>query len=141
MAKYYARLTLFTRNTEGFKASLRARTQRQKDRLLAVSLKEAQEVFDLAQALANRDTNYMANHMVVEFSRGGFNWVVGFRREDFVGQVNPLLPGKDKVIRVFYPVFVVKGTRFYAGNDFLTQALRLRKQAIKDGYRKALGGR
>jgi hypothetical protein len=131
----YVRLTVNVRNVDGAKARVRATTQRKKQNLLRQSVKEAEATFDLAQALCPRDTEYMANHMRLDFTREGFNWVIGFRREDFVGQTNPVT---GLTITDFYPLFVVEGTRFQAGNDFLRAAMKLRAAQIRAAYREAL---
>ncbi len=129
------RVTMFARVTEGLVAKLAARTRRQKQAVLAVSQREAEATHSLAQSLANRDTGYMASQLRLEFTRGGFNWVIGFRAEDFIGQTNPVT---GLLILRFYPVDVIHGTRFYAGNDFLTAAHRLRRLARLQAYRRAL---
>lgn len=131
------RMTVQVRNTAGLKAKIRARTVAQKRRILETSIREGEATFDLAQALANRDTSYMADHMRLDFTRGGFNWTVGFRREDFVGQTNSNA-SPPRLITEFYPIFVLEGSRFQAGNDFLRAALELRRSKILGAYRQAL---
>lgn len=132
------RMEVKVRNLDGLKAKVRARTQRAEQRLLVQAQKEAEATFDLAQALCPRDTEYMANHMRLDYTRGGFNWKLGFHRSDFVGQTNPVT---GRTITEFYPLFVVEGTRFQAGNDFLRAAAKLRAAQIRTNYRRALEGR
>lgn len=131
------RVTMLVRNTDGLKAKLKARHREQKQAVLAVAEREGNETYAIAHSLANRDTGYMADHLRLTFTRGGFNWNVGFRAEDFVGQVNPVT-GQE--ITAFYPVFVILGTRFYAGNDFLTAAMRSRREMIRQSYARAIAG-
>lgn len=129
-------MTVLVRNTEGLKAKLRARTVKQKQRILTASGKEAEATFDLAQALCPRDTEWMATHMHLEYTRGGYNWWIGFLRGDFVGQTNNLA-NPPFIITAFYPKFVIEGTesRFRPGNDFLRAALELRRTQILGGFR------
>ncbi len=131
------RVTMLVRNTDGLKAKIRARTREQKQRVREVAEREGDETYAIAFSLANRDTGYMADQLRLEFTRGGFNWAVGFRSEDFIGQVNPVT---QQEITAFYPVFVILGTRFYAGNDFLTAALRGRRELIRQSYARAIRG-
>lgn len=131
------RLTMVVRNTDGLKAKLKAKGQAAKERLLEASREMADEVLKTAEARCPQDTGYMAQHLVVAFTRGGFNWTVGFRRGDFVGRTNPVT---GKTITAFYPVFVIRGTRFMAGNDFLSAALRSKRRQIRAAYAKALRG-
>jgi hypothetical protein len=133
MAK--VRQTLLVRNVEGLKAKARARTRRQ-----VAAVKAAQEVnfieeFDLAQGLANRLTNFMADNMVHRLTRGGFNYFLGFIRREFVGKVNPVT---QQVVTEPYYEFVHNGTRFYIGNPFLDETRRIMKPRAARRLRRAL---
>lgn len=127
---------MIARTTDGLEARLRARTAERR-RVLDVSRQEAEAEFTLAEALANRLTGYMVSQLRLRFTRGGFNWLIGFFAEDFVGKINPFT---GETITAFYPVYVVKGTRFQTGNDFLTTAHRLRRLERLRAYKRALEG-
>jgi len=128
------------RNLDGLKARVLARTRRQKQAVRAFTETDLGETFDLAQALCNRDTGYAASKMFAQLTRGGYNWVIGFLRTDFVGQVNTLA-SPPRLITEFYIKFVLEGTRFMAGNDFLATSFRLRMAQRRIGYRDALRAR
>ena len=129
------RLTLTLRNLDGLKAKIRARTRRQREEIRHATLELGLEEYELVRALANKDTGYMAEHIVLEFTRDGFNYVILLRARDFVGKVNP---ATGRTIDQFYPVFVVKGTKERAGNDFFRQARRIMKPRIRARYARAL---
>ncbi len=126
---------MFVRNTDGLKAKLRARTARQKQRVLEASQDLGDEEHAEVVRLANRDTGYMASQTKLRFTRGGYNYLVGYFAEDFIGQTNPVT---GQTILRFYPVDVIYGTRFYAGNDFLTAAHRLMAARTRSRYVAAL---
>lgn len=128
---------MFVRNTAGLEAKLKARTRQQKQRVLEASQDLGDEEHAEVVALANRDTGYMASQTKLRFTRGGFNYLVGYFAEDFIGQDNPVT---GQLITRFYPVDVIFGTRFYAGNDFLTAAHRLMRDRIRARYAAALSG-
>ena len=132
------RVTMLARNTSGVRAKLEARTVRQKRRLLGAVQDMGQEERTLVTSLANVDTGYMASQTRLEFTRGGFNYATGYRAEDFVGKTNP---STGKPITAFYPVYVIRGTRFYAGNDFLSAARRIMRPRVLKAYSAALSGR
>jgi hypothetical protein len=129
------RVTMLVRNTDGLKAKLRTRTERKKARIRQTTAEEGQAVLEIADELCNVDTGYMRSQLKLKITRDGYNFAVGFWAEDFVGKVNP---ATGKVIQVFYPPFPILGTRFMAGFDFLSAALRIRKSALREGYRAAL---
>ena len=131
---------MVVRNLDGLKARIRARTQRQKQAIRAFTETDLGETFDLAQALCNRDTGYAASKMIAQLTRGGYHWVIGFLRTDFVGQVNTLA-SPPRLITEFYIKFVLEGTSRMAGNDFLTTAFRLRIAQRRLGYQEALRAR
>ena len=131
------RLTMVVRNTAGLQAKINARTQQQKERIRAATAADASATFDLAQALCNRDTGFAASKMFVSLTRDGFNWVLGFRAEDFVGQINTLA-SPPRLVTEFYIRWVLEGTRFMAGNDFLATAFRLRVAQRRLLYQQAL---
>ncbi len=132
------RVTMLVRSTTGLEASMRARTARQRQRVKAATARSLDRVFTRAQESTPRDTHYMALHMRAELIREGYDFAVGFRSSDFVGQTNP---ATGQVITAFYPVFVIKGTRFMAGRDFLSAALRAERMNIRRGYARALSER
>lgn len=132
------RVTVLVRNTAGIKAAIRSRTARQRQRVLEATQQGAEQVTEQARALCPVDTGFMVDRLRTEIGGDGDRFAVGFRAEDFVGQVNP---ATGKEITAFYPVFVVFGTRFMAGNDFLTAALRAEQATIRQGYTRALNGR
>jgi hypothetical protein len=115
MARYRIRMQVRFRNLEGLKARRRAKTARQKAALLVAVVENAEEEFNVAQALCNRLTGYMASMMILRFTRDGHNYFLGFDRSDFVGKTNPVT---GEVIKFFYPVVVIEGSVNYAGNDF-----------------------
>lgn len=129
------RMTVEVRNVEGLKRKLRARTQRQETKLLEATAVDAERVYALAQSYCPEDTGYMKDHLRLTFTRGGFNYRLGWRREDFVGQTNPLT---GRVITDFYPLFVVYGTRYMAGRDPITPALEQERRNRMQRYRRAL---
>jgi hypothetical protein len=131
---------MVVRNTEGLKAKIRARTKQQKARIKQATATGLERVFNLAQEKCPRDTEYMALHMAQGLTRDGFNFFVGFFREDFVGQLNRQVE-PPRLITEFYPDFVIRGTRFRAGNDFLMAALREDRPNLLRLYRVALAGR
>ncbi|MBA2672021.1 MAG: hypothetical protein H0U67_16755 [Gemmatimonadetes bacterium] len=132
------RLTMLARNTSGLRAKLEARTARQKARQLKAAQDAGEEEHAVVVSLANRDTGYMASRTRLEFTRGGYNYAVGYRAEDFIGQTNPVT---GRPITSFYPVYVIQGTRRYAGNDFLSAARRIMRPRVLRRYSDALSGR
>ncbi len=128
---------MLVRNTQGLKAKLRARTQQQKQAVLAVMATSGERVLNTAAGLTAFDTGYMLSKLRLEPTRGGYNYAVGWRDEDFTGQSNP---ATGQPIDVFYPVFVVLGTRFMAGRDPLTPALRLERPTLNQELAQALSG-
>jgi hypothetical protein len=132
------RVTLLSRMTQGLPAKLAARTARQKERVKATTPVLLQEEFSIAQSLINRDTEFSANNMIAEVTREGYNYALGFRRDQFVGKTNPVT---GKVVTEFYIRYVHDGTRYYAGNPFLATARRLMRPRIRAAYARALSGR
>ena len=134
------RVTLLSRMTSGLEAKLKARTAKQKAAVKATTQVLGHEEHSVVVGLANRDTGYMANQTRLEVTREGYNYAVGYRAEDFVGRTNTEV-NPPRVITQFYPVFVVQGTRHYAGNDFLSAARRVMRPRIRTAYARALSGR
>jgi hypothetical protein len=134
------RVTLLSRMTQGLPAKLAARTAKQKARVKVATDRLGHEEHSLVVGLANRDTGYMAGQTRLEFTREGYNYAVGYRSEDFVGQSNTQVT-PPRLITEFYPVYVVQGTRHYAGNDFLSASRRLMRPRIRAAYARALSGR
>lgn len=131
------RMTMTVRNLDGLRAKVRAQTQRQKEHVRTATALDMEATFDLAQALCNRDTGFAASKMFAELTRDGFNWVIGFRASDFIGQTNTLA-SPARLVTEFYIRFVIEGTRFMAGNDFLATAFRLRVDQRRLLYQRAL---
>lgn len=125
---------MFVRNLDGLKAKLRATTTAKKQRLREAVVSEADKTLVATLDACPVDSGFMRANVRLEFTREGYNWAIGFRAEDFIGQENP----KGVTITAFYPVFVIKGTRHMAGNDFLTAVLHLRKAQIRARYARAL---
>jgi hypothetical protein len=125
------------RNTDGVKARLRARTKRQKDAVLKASADNMRDDRNLARDLCPKDTTYMVRHLRAEPTREGFNYFIGFLRGDFVGQENTLVD-PHRLITEFYPEFVIRGTRFQAGNDFLAEVRRVNQATRRARYKAAL---
>lgn len=131
------RTTVLLRNVEGLKAKIRARTQRQRARLKAAATANMEDERELARVLCPKDTEWMVEHIRAEPTREGFNYFVGFFAADFVGQMNTNVT-PPRLITVFYPDFVVRGTRFQAGNDFLREVRRIMRPVIRERNRNAL---
>jgi hypothetical protein len=121
MARFQIRTTVRFRNLDGLKARRRARTPRQKAAILTAQVANAEDDFNVAQALCNFRTGYMASKMRLAFTRGGYNYFLGFDAADFVGKVNTLAD-PPIAIKFFYPLVVVEGSVNYAGNDFFAAA-------------------
>lgn len=123
------------RNSEGVLAKLRARSKRQFEAVKAATADGLDLVFNSVLADVNRLTGYMASQTTPKLTNDGFGFSVGWYAEDFIGQTNPVT---GQTITSFYPEFVIRGTRFMAGNDVLTAALREHRERIRRGYRRAL---
>lgn len=112
-----------------------ARTSRQRAKVRTVTARGAEQALSVAQGLCPRDTNYMADHMLLELTRTGYNFALGWRANQFVGQTNPVT-GQE--VTTFYSPLVVFGTRFMAGRDPITPALRSVQPSLRRGYARAL---
>lgn len=121
------RATLVVRRLEGLKAKQRAKTAAQRARILQVIERSAERVFLRAVILCPVDTGFMVEHLRVKLTREGYNYVIGWYREDFTGQ------GLD-----FYAVYVVLGTRYQAANDPISPALRSEHAQLMRELRAAL---
>jgi hypothetical protein len=132
------RITMQVREVEGLRAKAQARTKRQKQRVLEATELNKRQEFDLVVDLANKDTQYMASHTQSESTYQGFGYRTGYHARDFIGHTNPVT---GKVITSFYPVYVIHGTRFYAGNDFLGAARRTMRPIVRKRLANALSGR
>jgi hypothetical protein len=129
------RLTVIGRVTAGLDAKLKARTNRQKQNVLSEMERSGNRVLETAASLTPFDTGFMLEKLRLERTRGGYNYAVGWRSSDFVGQQNPQT---GRAITDFYPVYVVYGTRFMAGRDPLTPALRREEPTLRRGLKRAL---
>lgn len=133
MAGFTFRIGL--RNTDGVQRGIQRKARRVREAWAGVTVLNAEDEFNLMQATCPRLTHYMALHMLLEFKDEGLGYFIGWVRRKFVGEVNPVT---GEVVKVFYPVFVINGTRFMAGNNFpaaVRQALRARSIGR---YRRAL---
>ncbi len=131
------RVTVIARVTDGLDAKLRARTQDQKQRVLRVMQQSGERVLNTAASLTPFDTGFMLDKLRLERTREGYNYAIGWRAGDFIGQRNP---ATGRTIDAFYPVYVVYGTRRMAGRDPLTPALRTEEPQLKRALAAALGG-
>lgn len=123
------------RLTAGFEAKLAARTARQRERVLAVMQASGERAHDIAASLTPIDTGFMVSRLLLERIRDGFGYTFGWRAVDFIGQLNK---ATGRVIDVFYPRFIVFGTRFMAGRDPLTPALKAERPKLLAELRAAL---
>lgn len=114
------RLTLRVANREGVKASLRQYSAAAVERAKAAMQESGQECLNLAAGLCAFRSGFMLSNLRLVFSRTGLAFSVGFFAPDFIGKIYPLT---GRPIRVFYPKFVVNGTRHQAAQDNLTPAL------------------
>lgn len=127
------RLTLLVRGLDGVEARYRATTARQKQRVLQVMLDSGERVFDHVVADCPVDEGLMVGATRLIPTREGYHYAVGWLRKDIVGKRRP----KSKtLVKSFYPVFVIRGTRRRAGNDILTAA-ELRERPIRRRLLKA----
>jgi hypothetical protein len=126
------------REVEGLRAKQQARTKAQKARVLQATALNKQDEFELVVDLANKDTQYMASQTQSESTYDGYGYRTGYHARDFIGKTNPVT---GKVITSFYPVYVIKGTRYYAGNDFLGAARRTMRPVVRKRLANALSGR
>lgn len=133
------RVTAYVRDLRGLEKALQARNRAQKRRVLEASEVNGHELHSAVVGLANRLTGYMASQTRLEFTRGGYNFYVGYHAADFVGQENTLAD-PPFTITTFYPPFVIYGTSRYAGNDFLSEARRALNQRHGQRYRRAIRG-
>lgn len=129
------RLRIGLRNNDGVKRGIHRRARRIRGAWAEATVLNADDEFQLMQAECPRLTHYMALHMLLEFKDEGLGYFIGWAHNKFVGEVNPVT---NEVVTTFYPIFVINGTRFMAGNNFpaaVRQALRAR---ILGRYRRAL---
>jgi len=119
MARVQIRTTVRFRNLDGLKAKARARTARQRQAVLEAQVLNAEDDHNVSAALCNFLTGYMLSKLRLKFTRGGYNYFLGFDASDFIGKTNPVTGEK---ITFFYPVVVVEGSVNYAGNDFFAAA-------------------
>lgn len=125
------KLSVVARQSPTLFAKLKARTARQKAAAKEATIHSAERAFARVQDLVARDTNYMADHTRVEIRDEGLAYLIGWRRGDFVGHLNPVT---ERVITTFYPYWVVYGALGKAGRDPLTPAL----EAERGNYRRAM---
>lgn len=116
------RLTLKVANTQGLRANLRQYGREARRRAVAAQKVNAAETFNIAAALCAFRTGFMLSKMRVEFSPSGLAWSLGWFAGDFIGKTNP---ADGTIIRVFYPRYVVGGTRRQVAQDNITPALEL----------------
>lgn len=104
-----ATLTLKVSNTSGLIANLRAFDRRYQRDIRELNRDTAADALAIAKQLCPKDTTYMSTQLRVDFSDAGLRWSLGWREEDFVGQINPF---DGKAIAGFYPLWVELGTAF-----------------------------
>jgi hypothetical protein len=101
-------LTLGVRNIEAVKANLRQYGEQAKENARSAAQASADRLYEASQALCPVDSGFMKEHERKEMTPAGYGYRVGFQESDFTGA------GRE-----FYPLFVIFGTRFMAGRDFL----------------------
>jgi len=122
-------------NADATRARIRTRMQRKREAWEEATVLNAEDDFQVMAGLCNFKTGYMLAHMVLLFSADGLEYFIGWVRSKFVGDVNPVT---GETVRVFYPVFVIKGTSRMAGNDFRLEAQRITKPRRLARYKQAL---
>lgn len=122
-----AGMAISVRNVEGTKAFLRQYGERAKARAKVVVENSAERSYQTSYALAPKLTGFMANHLLKEFTPSGFGYRLGFRESDFTAA------GKE-----LYPRFVIWGTRFMAGRDFLFAPFEAEKPRFRAELKEAL---
>jgi hypothetical protein len=132
------RITMQVREVEGLRAKAQARTKRQKARVLATTERNKKDEFNLVVDKAPKDTQWMASQTQSESTYQGYGYRTGYHARNFVGQTNPVT---GKVIKDFYPYWVIKGTSRKAGNDFLGAARREMRPIARKRLANALSGR
>ena len=114
------RMTLKVTNTAGVIATLKQYERDALVRVQQVMVESAEEAFNIAAALCAFRTGFMLSNLKLVFSQRGLAYSIGWFQADFLGKVYP--DGRGTIIRVFYPKFVVNGTRHQAPQDNLTPA-------------------
>lgn len=123
-----SRLTLSTQATDALHARLR--------RFPAAALAEVRDVLEQTaeyeyQLVFNDcpvDTGFMRDHIIVVFDADGLRYELGWTATDF--GIEAGLP--------FYPPFVIFGTRFMEGRDFLFPNHLLARRRFQGKLRAAL---
>lgn len=122
-----SRMTISTRNNRAVIANLKRYSEQARERARVVVQESADRTYNTSKSLAPVDTGFMADHLRKEITPGGYGYQVGFRQGDFTGA------GKE-----FYPVFVLFGTRFMPGRDFLFAPNEGEKARFRQNLRQAL---
>ena len=102
------KFTLSTRNQQRIILQLRRFAPEVRKGIRAVIGEYAAKEYQLAYDLCPKDTFFMANHLRVEFSRGGYAYELGWRESDFTSAGKP-----------FYALHQEFGYRHYRSNRFI----------------------
>ena len=120
------RLNLKVSNVQGLRANLRQYGRAARQRVVAAQRVNAVETYNVAAALCAFRTGFMLSKLRVVIAKSGLAFDVGWLAGDFIGRRNPTT---GQIIRVFYPKYVVGGTRKQAAQDNLTPAAELTRNA------------
>lgn len=130
-------LTLRVSNVAGTVAALRQYSERAQARARVVIDYHRKLVRQYAYDLCAFDTGWMREHTDSELTNEGYGFRVGYRPTDFIGRLNTFAV-PPRMIDVFYPRFVIPGTRRTPAQDNLTPALEYDRPGFVDDLRVAL---
>jgi hypothetical protein len=102
------KFTLSTRNQQRVVHQLRAFAPKVRKVIRDTVGEYAAREYQLAYDLCPKDTFFMADHLRIEFSRGGFAYELGWRERDFTAA------GRE-----FYPIFQEFGYRHWRSGRFI----------------------
>jgi hypothetical protein len=123
-----SRLTLATRNREAIAARFAAVVPAAQRRVAVLVRETAEYEYALVYHACPVDTGYMRAHITVFMDADDLAYTLGWVDTDF-GVVAGL---------PFYPPYVIFGTRYQAGRDFLFPNHELAKARFRGRLRKAM---
>lgn len=132
-----AALTLRVSNTAGVVAALKQYSERARARVRLVMDAHRRLVRQYAYDLCAVDTTWMREHTDSELTDEGYGFRVGYRPSDFIGQFNTYVT-PPRLIDVFYPKYVIGGTRRTVAQDNLSPALEYDRIGLLDDLQAAL---
>jgi len=106
-----AAFTIATKNAPDVARRLRAFDTRTRAAIKTLIGETAAKQFQRTYDLCPKRTFFMADHIKVEFSRGGYRYTVGWKESDFVNAGKP-----------FYPLWQEFGFRHYRTGRFIQNA-------------------